>query len=542
MLLRGVPQMFSQIRKRKFTLQGRLLLYFSALSVILFASMVSLLFWFGWLSSPQRSLGKILDDYLIGYERKLSEHISHTAAQGIHLATVLTDMIERTLDAKNCSFDAVSDNPELIRKLESKSVYLLKDALLRSRCSGSFIIFDATVNSSLRNSRESRCGVYLKASNITVSDPVSPQIFYLRGLPELALKHQFEFHNKWDLEYETAQLPDYAALLQSAADAPESRQFFLTKSFFIRGTSDKVMLLCVPLRGSKGTVYGLCGLEISDILYRLLYRMPQHDLPDMLMGFAQKSGHEAAATLHVGTGLMSGPLTNLFANSVAMTATDLKYYRRYQHGTLDFAGSERALRIAPLTLQGQDSQWVVAALLPWEKVQDFCLKRYIVIGLFLILFLGIALGASLLLTRRYATPVLQGIRTARTDGAATTNIQELDELIEVLEAKERSLLQQQAENARLIGHVQEQSELQADITAYRTFIEQISTLSKAERLVFALYIKGQKASEIAANLHLSINTIRTHNRNIYAKLNVSSYKELMVYIRMMTAEDRETFV
>ena len=66
-------------------------------------------------------------------------------------------------------------------------------------------------------------------------------------------------------------------------------------------------------------------------------------------------------------------------------------------------------------------------------------------------------------------------------------------------------------------------------------------MSKAERLVFALYIKGQKSSEIAANLHLSINTIRTHNRNIYAKLNVSSYKELMVYIRMMTAKDRETF-
>ena len=136
---------------------------------------------------------------------------------------------------------------------------------------------------------------------------------------------------------------------------------------------------------------------------------------------------------------------------------------------------------------------------------------------------------------------LLGIKNARVNGVAATNVRELDELLEFLEAKEQSLLRQQAENVRSVVNTQENNELQADITAYRTFIEQISTLSKAERLVFALYIKGQKSSEIAANRHLSINTMRTHNRNIYAKLNVSSYKELMVYIRMMTAEDRETF-
>lgn len=516
-------------------------LYFASLSVILFTSMVLLLFWFGFIFSPQSSLGRIFDDYLINYERKLSEHISHTAAQGIHLASALTDMIERTLNAKNCSFSAVSDNAALIRELENESVYFLKDALLRSRCSGSFIVFEATMNSALRQSRESRCGVYLKASNITASNPVSPQISYMRGLSELALEHQFEFHNKWDMEYEMAELPDYAAFLKAASESTESGQFFLTKSFFIRGTSDKVVLLCVPLRGSDGTVYGLCGLEISDILYRLIYRMPQHDLPDMLIGFAQQNGQGANATLHMGTGLMNGPGANLFANPVAITATDGTYYNRYQNGTLEFAGSERALHIAPFSLPGQNVKWVVTALLPREKAQYFCLKQYIFLALFLALFLGIALGASLFLTRRYAAPVLLGIKNARVNGVAATNVRELDELLEFLEAKEQSLLRQQAENVRSVVNTQENNELQADITAYRTFIEQISTLSKAERLVFALYIKGQKSSEIAANLHLSINTIRTHNRDIYAKLNVSSYKELMVYIRMMTAEDRETF-
>ena len=55
----------------------------------------------------------------------------------------------------------------------------------------------------------------------------------------------------------------------------------------------------------------------------------------------------------------------------------------------------------------------------------------------------------------------------------------------------------------------------------------------AEKAVFNLYLKGHTAKEIADILCLSINTIKTHNKRIYMKLNVSSRKELMVYIKMM---------
>ena len=64
-------------------------------------------------------------------------------------------------------------------------------------------------------------------------------------------------------------------------------------------------------------------------------------------------------------------------------------------------------------------------------------------------------------------------------------------------------------------------------------MENIQTLSAAERAVFDLYLQGHTAREIAAILCLSINTIKTHNRRIYMKLNVTSRKELLVYIQMM---------
>ncbi|HBR09225.1 MAG TPA: LuxR family transcriptional regulator, partial [Clostridiales bacterium] len=65
------------------------------------------------------------------------------------------------------------------------------------------------------------------------------------------------------------------------------------------------------------------------------------------------------------------------------------------------------------------------------------------------------------------------------------------------------------------------------------FIKNIKSLSTAEKSVFDLYVQGHTAKEIAGILCLSINTIKTHNRRIYMKLNVTSRKELMVYIQMM---------
>lgn len=102
-----------------------------------------------------------------------------------------------------------------------------------------------------------------------------------------------------------------------------------------------------------------------------------------------------------------------------------------------------------------------------------------------------------------------------------------------MKAREQELICQMGENA----HEMRDSD-QVELSAYSMFVNQIETLTKTERIVFDLYITGLNSHEIANKLNLSINTIRTHNRNIYAKLNVTSYKEMMVYIQMMTGRQQ----
>ncbi|MDR2861728.1 MAG: helix-turn-helix transcriptional regulator, partial [Syntrophobacterales bacterium] len=70
------------------------------------------------------------------------------------------------------------------------------------------------------------------------------------------------------------------------------------------------------------------------------------------------------------------------------------------------------------------------------------------------------------------------------------------------------------------------------------FIENTKKLTRAEADVFNHYFEGYTAQEIASMLSVSLNTIKTHNRRIFAKLNVSSRKELLTWIQILTASGR----
>ncbi|WP_108803525.1 LuxR C-terminal-related transcriptional regulator [Aquimarina sp. Aq107] len=56
----------------------------------------------------------------------------------------------------------------------------------------------------------------------------------------------------------------------------------------------------------------------------------------------------------------------------------------------------------------------------------------------------------------------------------------------------------------------------------------ISALSNQENTIKELIISGKSNKEIANELFISINTVKTHISNIYSKLNISSRKELLV--------------
>ena len=55
----------------------------------------------------------------------------------------------------------------------------------------------------------------------------------------------------------------------------------------------------------------------------------------------------------------------------------------------------------------------------------------------------------------------------------------------------------------------------------------LERLTKTEHLIFDYYMNGLSTKEIMAELNITENTLKFHNKNIYSKLNVSSRRQLM---------------
>ena len=58
------------------------------------------------------------------------------------------------------------------------------------------------------------------------------------------------------------------------------------------------------------------------------------------------------------------------------------------------------------------------------------------------------------------------------------------------------------------------------------FVKNGETLTPREREILELILGNKKRKEIADELHLSENTVKTYTRTLYAKIGVSSREEL----------------
>ncbi len=54
------------------------------------------------------------------------------------------------------------------------------------------------------------------------------------------------------------------------------------------------------------------------------------------------------------------------------------------------------------------------------------------------------------------------------------------------------------------------------------------TLTPTESHIYKLYMEGKKTKDVMAELNITENTLKFHNRNLYSKLGVATRKELIM--------------
>ena len=249
---------------------------------------------------------------------------------------------------------------------------------------------------------------------------------------------------------------------------------------------------------------------------------------DKYMGAFAVAAPQKNGRLITADGLVAGNyyLTGNQLEGDLVHVADTKEFCIYRGKSVDYAGIGAELRLYPTGSIYQSEQWTISVMMPKQSFDQAVAGATHYLFLIVLLLLIVSLCASIYISKRYLKPVNQAINTIKTNNyqADKTEYLEINDLMDFLAKQD----EEQKKRQILI------TETDSDIAPmFDEFLKNVKTLSPAEKSVFDLYIRGYNAQEIAAMLYLSINTIKTHNRRIFTKLNISSRKELLVYIDMM---------
>ena len=499
-------------------MQRKLMLYWVSMILVVFAAVILLLSVAGAFSQNDEQLHEVMELHLQNTQDNLVGHLDRLTAQSLNLSKELSREIEGVLVQEGISLQEVNDDPERLLELQQVMYPLVNTTLQTANCNGAYVILDATSNTTLPVSNHSRSGIHLRYSNLSASSPVTPTVVYFRGIPDIARQNDLELHNRWNLEFDTDQIPGCRKLMDTPLDRP-AQSYFWSRRIGLKGTWESVMLLCVPIVSSDGTVYGICGVEISALYFQLSYPSVDGQFGSAVTVLAPIQD----SRLLLSDGLVGSVNGTYLDGQETLVIHQGRYYNEYDAGTERYIGLHQTIPISKG--ETENTAWTSAIMIPQDSYAAYTaeVQRTWVIAALVLLVVLLAL--SFFLARRFVRPITDSLKRFQQEGlpeqGLSSGISEVDELAEFLNARAR--------NQRL-----EQGELPPNIAElFDQFVERKNLLTEAERNILRYYIDGHEIADIPDLAFISMSTVRKHNRSIYEKLGVVSRDELMLYIDLL---------
>ncbi|MGN1351112.1 MAG: helix-turn-helix transcriptional regulator [Anaerovoracaceae bacterium] len=483
------------------------LLILSALAAFIFFGIA-----FGLFSITEDRICERMEQQLDNLYNDMVEERNHMEGYAHALSAELAGIIEAEAGSCDPDMEELNDQPARLQSLQEEFYSEISSTLQLARASGAFAVLDATTNTGAPGSEDSRSGLYLRLYNISSEYTMNPRFLFFRGIPEVARKRGTELHNRWNLEFDVRVLPGYRELLEGGYGKPSDGSFWCSR-MKLPETWENVILYQVPILGSQGHVYGSCGVEYSEILFK-----------DRHQAFEERSGTLVSviapvseSRLFLGAGMIGDA-----GEGGALTGENLEIKRGrsfdiYKGAEEEYIGMHRII-----PFQGRDDQkWAAAVLMPQWAYAEYELKNRLAWIAVAMAFLAVMIALAVFMSRRYVMPIKSGIEAIKegNSGNVSSDIREIAELLEFVSRKEN-------EGSGSGGLPPNIAEL------FDSFAERVRTLTAAEHNIFMYYVQGREISEIPDLVCVSINTVRKHNRSIYEKLKVASKDELMLYVEL----------
>ncbi len=516
------------------SMQLRLFVFLILFLLAVMSGVLIILLLTGALKAGEGEAKTVFESELEHIAEDIYVHFGNISVQGVALSNSLSLSIENKINDLGINIDNFKDYPQYLEEILAEQLDKLTSSLEKTKSSGVFLMLDATVNKNIENSEYSRAGIYIRNMEPNIINGLSSNLRFLHGPMSLALENNIYILPQWKMEFNTKNAPFFNSVMNTAKNSnlALSRLYYWTDSVSLKDDSADTMLCIVPLISKDKTVFGLCGFEVSSMLFKLSYSPNDSKYNYLFCMFSEFKNNEIKSNGSFFAGSYYYYHSD-FGNEPLTINTNQKFLNIYKqkNNKENYIGLHKIISLYPGDSAYKDDKRVLSILMPENNLNSILSKQNNLLIYCFSLLLIISIVICSFISKKYMKPVVRALDLLKTVNPAEvpkTNIIEIDDLIEFL-----------AEQDEIANKIEEEKSLDfknqeyIKSTLFIEFIKNIDTLSMAEKAVFNLYLKGHTAKEIADILCLSINTIKTHNKRIYMKLNVSSRKELMVYIKMM---------
>lgn len=513
----------------------KLFIFLVMLVIFMVLSVLGIFTITGTLKTGVRETQKDVNKELNHISQDITVQYVQYSAQAIEYAKGLSSSIENKLQMRGLSITELKNHPELLEGIVSGEYERSLSVLQKSKSSGVFMILDATINPSLEKSEYSKAGLYLKNMEPNILNSSSEYLLILRGFSSIGRLNSVTLHSQWRMEFNVENAPYFNRPIEEAShhNLALSRLYYWNPATTLPGTNEDIMLCSVPLIDSEGHAFGVCGIEVSAMLFKLSH-IPDNDTYKRIFCILSPYSEDNLniSQAFVAGGYSARNLAKEDQSLVVKYAHPFSSYRREDGSS--YSGLDKKLSLYPEDSAFADEKWRVAVMMPDEDISSAAIKANLQLTLLFSLLLTLGIIISYHLSRRYLKPFAKSIEIIKSNDfseVSKTRIAEIDDLVEFLSSHK--------EANKPIIKTADVIEVKLLSTVYEEFVKNTELLSPAERAVFNLYVDGHTAKEITHILNLSINTIKTHNKRIYMKLNVASREELLVYVNMLKEAGRE---
>ncbi len=543
--------------KKGTTLHHRLLLFFVTISVTLILAFTLLLSLFGITGNEKKAVVSHLTTEVSIISDTISEDFGRISLGGIAIAEDIAERSDRFFADNGITAASFAEHPELIEPMLSEYTQTLISTINNRYCGGVFVLLDATVNPTAPNADTAKAGIFLKKTQPMHTSATGVDIHYLRGPASIARDNGIMLLGQWRMEFDVEGQDFFGKVLDTARANPElalSRLYYWSGRILLKGNSESGFMLCVPLRSEDGTVFGLCGIEVSDRMFKSFYTPEGGDFENIFTVMAPlcESGFCTSEGLIAGNYYLTGSHWD-YDLRVTESHDD---FIHLSGGGENYAGKSNSIRLYPGGSPYEDEAWAAAVLMPQTVLHSAVKGNSAYFTVIVILLLIVSVIVSVVISRYYLRPVndaLDSIRSRSYHEQTNVPYSEISDLFDFLAESDRAHTEEvqrlDKENKEVrskfdmaqthITHLAEEKLPAVDSDSFDRFMQCLCTLTPKERLIFDLYMEGKKAKEILVLADINENTLKYHNKNIYSKLGVTSRKQLLEFAALMKIKKKE---